>query len=101
MDYWDYDQGQPEEEEEHTCPECGGQLATDLHDKDIKLKSLIPALDLLQDRLSQGCYIEHQDGKWWLFNGVAEKHGEGICSGETIREMLINLIFVNLCGFLN
>jgi len=48
-------------------------------------------LELLEARLSEGCKIEHQDGKWHIF----EADGEGVCSGETIRELLINLIFTD------
>jgi hypothetical protein len=49
----------------------------------------IPALDLLQACLESGGVFNYQDGAWWLF----DEHGEGICSGDTIREMLVNLVF--------
>ena len=55
------------------------------------IENMIPSLDLLQSRLEDGCKIKKQDGVWYLF----EQNGEGVCSGETIREMLINLIFVD------
>ena len=55
------------------------------------VENAIPALDRLQDRLEQGAKIVFQDDRWCLF----QKDGEFICSGETIREMLMNLIFVD------
>ena len=59
--------------------------------KDQALKSdVIPALDLLQAWLEQRAYIAFQDGKWMLF----QENGEFITGGETIRKMLINLIFI-------
>jgi len=48
-------------------------------------------LKLLEARLSEGCKIEYQDGRWHIF----EADGEGVCSGETIRELLINLVFTD------
>jgi len=65
------------------------------HDpSDYKAKAfdtVIPSLDILETRLEQGCTIEKQSGKWWLF----DKDGEGVCSGYTIRKMLIELIFTD------
>lgn len=55
------------------------------------VESAIPALDLLQARLSQGAKLEHQGGKWWLF----DSDSDGICWGLTLRTMIISLIFVD------
>ena len=55
------------------------------------IKQAIPSLDRLQERLEAGAKIVFQDGKWWLF----DKDSEAICYGNSIREMLINLIFVD------
>jgi hypothetical protein len=43
--------------------------------------------DELQIRLDKGCYIDHQDGLYWLFY----PNGDGLCSGKTIKELLENL----------
>lgn len=53
------------------------------------VEGAIPALDLLQARLRAGANIAEQRGRWWLF----DKLGEGITSGETLRALLVNLIF--------
>jgi len=59
--------------------------------KEIKTyDDLIPSLDLLESRLDSGCEIIKQEGRWKLF----DKDGEQVCSGDTIRGMLVNLIFV-------
>ena len=59
--------------------------------KEIKTyDDLIPSLDLLESRLDSGCEIIKQEGRWKLF----DKDGEQVCSGDTIRKMLVNLIFV-------
>jgi hypothetical protein len=49
------------------------------------------AFDLLETRLLDGCYIGRQDGSWWLFNA----DGDGICSGVTLRDLMVNLIFTD------
>ena len=54
----------------------------------IAFNSVIPALDLLQTRLEAGCELEEQDGQWCLFD-VA---GEYVAGGDTVREMIINLM---------
>ncbi len=54
-------------------------------------KRLCPVFELLETRLRQGFYIALQDDTWWLYNA----DGEGHCSGKTIRELLINLIFTD------
>lgn len=53
------------------------------------IEQMVPSIDRLQDRLEEGCHLEKDDGKWWLFDA----RGEGIVGGETLRELLINLIF--------
>ena len=53
------------------------------------IEGMIPALDRLQERLDDQCYIKLQEGRWHLFG----EDGESICSGDTVREILINLIF--------
>ncbi len=53
------------------------------------IEKIIPSLDLLQERLDDQCYIKLQGGRWHLLG----EDGDSICSGETVREMLINLIF--------
>ena len=55
----------------------------------IAFNAVIPALDLLQARLELGCKIEYQDDMWCLF----EKDGEYVTGGDTVREMIVNLIF--------
>ena len=55
------------------------------------VENAIPSLDRLQDRLEAGSKISFQDSRWCLF----DKEGEWICSGESIRQMLVNLIFVD------
>ena len=58
----------------------------------IAFNAAIPALDLLQARLEAGCEIkEDVDGTWCLFD-VA---GEYVTGGDTVREMIINLIFTD------
>ena len=58
----------------------------------IAFNSVIPALDLLQARLESGCKIkEDSDGTWCLF----EKDGEYVTGGDTVREMIVNMIFTD------
>lgn len=45
----------------------------------------------LQDRLESGCNISFDDGTWNLFDAA----GELVCYGQTVRQMLVNLIFVD------
>ena len=51
----------------------------------------IPALDLLEIRLKAGCKIEKCDMIWCLVN----KNGECVCYGDSIRQLLVNLIFTD------
>ena len=48
-----------------------------------------PVFDLLEDHLRKGAEIKLQNNRWFLF----DKDGEGIISGVSIRDLLINLIF--------
>jgi hypothetical protein len=54
---------------------------------------LYPVFELLETRLLEGYYIKHQDDTWWLFH----PDGDGHCSGKTIRELFVNLIFTEGC----
>lgn len=45
----------------------------------------------LQYRLEAGCNISFEDGTWNLF----DSSGELVCYGNTVRQMLVNLIFVD------
>lgn len=55
------------------------------------VEKVIPSLDRLQDRLEAGAIITFQDGRWRLLDAAKEL----VCSGKSIREMLVNLIFVD------
>ena len=56
-----------------------------------ELKSnMIPSLDLLQAELENGAKIKLQNNYW----NLVDSQGKNICFGKTIRDMLINLIFV-------
>ena len=55
------------------------------------IENFIPAIDLLEKRLENGCEIVRQDKKWYLF----DDEGEPITNGETLRDILINLIFLD------
>ena len=59
--------------------------------RSIAFNAALPALDLLQSRLDAGCKIKEQDGQWCLF----DTDGEYVTGGETVREMIINLIFTD------
>lgn len=54
------------------------------------VEGAVPSLDLLEAHLDKGAYIAKQEDRWHLF----AKDGDGIVSGETIRNMLMNLIFL-------
>ena len=55
------------------------------------IEQMYPVLDRLQDRLEAGARIEFQNSKWHLF----DSDGEQVCYGDSIREMLVNLIMVD------
>jgi len=52
---------------------------------------IYPVFELLETRLLQGFYIGRQGETWWLY----DFDGEGHCSGKTIRELMVNLIFTD------
>lgn len=54
-------------------------------------KNFIPALDSLQVRLERGEYLAKQDDLWHLF----DKGGEGVTSGKDLKNILINLIWMD------
>ena len=49
----------------------------------------IPSLGILEEYLRNGYYIEIQDNEVILFRA----DGDGFVSGDTLRAMLVNLIF--------
>jgi hypothetical protein len=51
----------------------------------------IPALDLLETRLRAGGYIDKSDVGWTL----RDKDGKHVTYGTSIRQLLVNLIFVD------
>ena len=58
-------------------------LNVKLHDPD-----LFPVFDSLPRLWESGHVTKEQDGKWWLFRG----DGEGLISGETFRDLCINIV---------
>lgn len=56
----------------------------------IAYHGLFPVLDRLQERLEAGCSVLFQDGRCHLF----AKNGHSIVSGDTLRKMLVELVFV-------
>lgn len=53
------------------------------------IDGLVPVLDRLEEWMMKGATIKRQGAAWHLFRD----DGEGIVSGDSIREMLTNLIF--------
>ena len=53
----------------------------------------IPSLDILEEYLRNGYYIDFYSIGCCLF----EEGGEGFVSGATLREMLVNLIMTDGC----
>jgi hypothetical protein len=49
---------------------------------------LFPCVDRLQEHLERGDKIAFQDERWHLF----DDGGEGIVSGATLKEMLVNML---------
>ncbi len=61
----------------------------------VAVESAVPALDLLQKRLEDGCYVvapDEMNGHLWV---LFRRDGEGIASGESLRSMLLNLVFLD------
>ncbi len=57
----------------------------------MSIDKFYPVLDLLEDKLSEGYYIQYQTAYWHLFDPKGNSH----CQGSSIREMLVNLIFTD------
>ena len=55
------------------------------------VENAIPSIDLLQSRLERGEYIKKQDGRWRLL----DENEEGFISGESLRDILLNLIWTD------
>ena len=53
----------------------------------------IPSLDILEEYLRRGFYIGFEDNKCVLF----QECGDCFVSGDTLREMLVNLIMADDC----
>ncbi len=51
--------------------------------------TVIPSMDILQEKLEEGADIAQEDSRWYLYR----RDGEMVVSGDSVREMLINLIF--------
>ncbi len=51
--------------------------------------TVIPSMDILQEKLEEGADIAQDDSRWYLFS----RDGEMVVSGDSVREMLINLVF--------
>jgi hypothetical protein len=54
-------------------------------------ENVIPSIALLERRLERGERLAKQDGKWWIF----DEDGEGITGGGSLRDILINLIWID------
>lgn len=54
-------------------------------------ENTVASIDLLQTRMERGEYLVYQEGEWFLF----EKSGSGVTNGKTLRELLINLIWID------
>ena len=61
---------------------------------DAALKNAFPVFDLLEDELANSATIKYQNEKWNLL----DRDKISICSGESIRAMLIELIFLQTSG---
>ena len=62
-----------------------------ISDAIVLVENAVPAIDLLQDRLERREYLAQQDGQWHLF----DSGGEGVTSGKTLRDILLNLIWID------
>lgn len=52
---------------------------------------MAPSIELLETRLEQGCYLRKQYDHWYLF----DKEGEVVASGERLRDIFVNLIWID------
>lgn len=55
------------------------------------VENAVPSIMLLQTRLERGEYLAKQDSEWHLF----DSDGEGVTSGKTLRDILLNLIWMD------
>ena len=55
------------------------------------VENAVPSIMLLQARLERGEYLAKQDGKWHVF----DSKGEGVTSGKILRDILLNLIWMD------
>ena len=53
--------------------------------------SVVPGIDRLEDRLLAGCEITRQESRWYLH----DRGGEYITSGDTLRQLIINVVFID------
>lgn len=51
-----------------------------------------PVFDILERLYAKGYYHSQQDGQWWLW----AKGGDGICSGQTFRDLCVNIVLMGL-----
>ncbi len=64
--------------------------------KKILYDKFIPSLDLLEKRLRDGMSLSWQDvEEVWLLSPPIGKNDKVHCHGETLRELLINLVWVD------
>ena len=54
-----------------------------------KQNDLYPCFDRIQELIDQGATIEKQDNKYIIF----DYEGEELFSGDTIRDLMVNMIF--------
>ena len=52
-------------------------------------KDFYPVLDIIDDLMIKGAVIKRRDETWVLKDGTKD-----ICTGKTIKKLLINLIFI-------
>jgi hypothetical protein len=60
-----------------------------------RAESLEAGCDSLARFMAIGCKISQQDGEWWLW----EMRGDGIAKGNTIAEMLRNVVSVDVQAY--
>ena len=53
-------------------------------------EKVVPALDILQEKIETGHVISHESNRFVL----RSKDNEWYCSGKSIRELIVNLIFM-------
>jgi hypothetical protein len=58
----------------------------------INKETFYPIFDILPRLWKEGYKTIEQDGRWWLF----DKGGEGVISGETFKDLCVNIILAGL-----